>query len=37
MADDLGHNHALARAHFSLGQLRDALEDLLGRAGWLRR
>ncbi|HEY8092737.1 MAG TPA: glycosyltransferase [Acidimicrobiales bacterium] len=35
MADDLGHNHALARAHFSLGQLRDALEDLLGRAGWL--
>ncbi len=35
MADDLGHNHALARAHFSLGQLHDALEDLLGRAGWL--
>jgi glycosyltransferase involved in cell wall biosynthesis len=35
VAGDLDHNHALAKAHFSLGQLRDALRDLLGRAGWL--
>ena len=35
VAEDLDHNHALATAHFSLGQLRDGLRDLLGRAGWL--
>jgi len=33
--DDLAHNHALARAHFSLDRLHVDLRALLASAGWL--
>jgi glycosyltransferase involved in cell wall biosynthesis len=32
--DDLAHNDALVRRHFSMGGLEAALADILGRAGW---
>jgi glycosyltransferase involved in cell wall biosynthesis len=34
VADDLAHNDALVRRHFSIAGLEAALAEILGRAGW---
>jgi hypothetical protein len=34
LCDDLAHNDALVRRHFSMAGLEAALADILGRAGW---